>query len=234
MFSLGLNIYQFRKARAIERGPDLKIDKVKTIADIEAYLDTISPEYLAEVQSLSKSYDIPSWGCGPSSYALAKIINKKFFNNELIIDATYNENESYQIIQRFSFVKDKTYNDSYKVTDHSWIEIYMGNTFLFIDPTIGQFGTYNKIVYETFQVGDPIISDTLSKKYNIMDVRFAILMKKVVNRVPRDQEPYPGATIDLSSMDYYTQVLQDRNTVNDGTEPESWKDWTTKLLQQFQ
>jgi len=48
------------------------------IKDIETYLDSISSSYMVDEQALAKQNNLPSWGCGPSSYALAKILNKNF------------------------------------------------------------------------------------------------------------------------------------------------------------
>lgn len=233
--SLALNVYELYSSahRATSfAADDIVINRDETLLGIERYLDAISPDYIAAVQSLARQNGVPSWGCGPSSYALATLINRKFFQNKLTIDASYN-NQPYEIVERFGFVKEKTYTVNYGVTDHAWLELYLRDKFIFIDPTIAQFGKYHSIAYEVFSVGDPTITQTLNSTYSIMDVRFRILMQKVIDRIPAEQEPYPGATINSSSMPYYLQVLQARNVLDSGLEPPQWKDWVDSILKEF-
>ena len=198
------------------------------IKEIETYLDSISSSYVEDVQTLAKNNDIPSWGCGPSSYALAKILNKKFFNNQLVIDASYNNNNKYEIIERFSLAQKGN-----TVGDHAWLEIYMGDKFLFIDPTIGQFNGIPKIAYEVFNAGDSTITDSLKQKYGIDDIRLSLLVPKVINRIPAAANPYPGVTIDKDYISYFLQVMDYRNQVNDGIEPAGWKGWVDTLFEKY-
>ncbi|QQR50513.1 hypothetical protein IPF86_01150 [Candidatus Nomurabacteria bacterium] len=210
-----------------------KNDDDKKIQEIGAYLDNISPEFIATVKALSQENNIPSWGCGPSSYALAKILNQKFFNNELPIGATYHGN-THEIVERFSFAfqNPESKKDQHMV-DHAWLEIYFDNRFMYIDPTIGQFGNYDKIVYEVFKVGDPEVQTIMLQKYGLADIRLKVLVQKVVNRVPPSQEPYPGMTIDPSMIDYYLQSVQERDQVDHGDEPAGWQAWIATLLSLF-
>lgn len=200
------------------------------ILEIESYLDSISPSYITNVQALAKANDLPSWGCGPSSYALAKILNKKFFDNELTISASYNNNidNDYQIIERFSLAQ-----KGEAIGDHAWLEIYMGDKFIFIDPTIGQFGKINKIAYQVFDTGNPDISDLLRKEYGIDDIRLSLLIPKVINRVPASADPYPGITIDKNYISYFLQVMDNRNQVNEGIMPQEWKVWVDALYNKY-
>lgn len=203
------------------------------IKAIETYLDTISPEFIASVQTLVAENNAPSWGCGPSSYALAKILNKKFFNDKLPIEAAYH-NKSHAIVERFSFAfKQPSDIKSSQGVDHAWLELYFDNQFMYIDPTIGQFGNYHRIVYEVFKVGDPAVSTTLLEKYGIADMRLKLLVQKVVNRVPISQEPYPGITLDPKMIDYYLQSVQERDTVDNGEQPKEWEPWVHTLLADF-
>src|SRR4029078_473409 len=100
---------------------------------------------------------------------------------------------------------------------------------LFIDPTIAQFGKVNGIIHEVYSAGDQNISKTLETKYNLMDVRFKLLLNKAINRVPVDQQPYPGLTIIPDAMTYYMQVLNDRNDVAGGQVPKEWEGWVNTL-----
>jgi len=207
----------------------LLADDDKKINEIESYLDAISPELINTVQALAEENKVPSWGCGPSSYALAKILNKKFFDDKLPIGATYHGN-SHEIVERFSFAfKDLADKNNSPMVDHAWLEIYFNNRFLYVDPTIGQFGNYNKIEYQLFNVGDPGISTTLLEKYGLADIRLKTLVQKVVNRVPAAQEPYPGISLSPSTIDYYLQSVQERDAVDSGHEPLEWKSWVDAL-----
>ncbi len=200
------------------------------IKEIETYLDSISSSYIADVQALAKARGLPSWGCGPSSYALAKILNKRFFDDELSIGASYvnNNNNDYEIIERFSLAQKDNI-----IADHAWLEIYMGDKFLFIDPTIGQFGKIDKIAYQVFDAGDPTIADSLKKQYGIDDIRLSLLVQKVVNRIPVSANPYPGTTIDKNFISYFLGVMESRNQVSEGVEPKDWKDWVDTLFNKY-
>lgn len=227
--SMAVNIYQWRLAGHLQKTRRiLHSNDASTIKNIEGYLDSVSKPFVEDVQSLAKQYDVPSWGCGPSSYALAKIINKRFFNDQLRIDATYN-GEAYEIVERFSFVQ--TYNTG--GVDHAWLEIYLGDKMLFIDPTIGQFGKIKGIAYEEFNVGDSTIGTTLHQNFDIVDDRLLLLVQKAVNRVPKDQNPYPGAAISPQQLDYYLAAAKDREIVNGGGEPDSWIGWVNQLSAKY-
>lgn len=197
------------------------------IKEIETYLDSISSSYVADIQALAKANDLPSWGCGPSSYALAKILNKKFFDDQLTIGASYNNN-AYEIIERFSLA-----HKGNTIGDHAWLEIYMGDKFIFIDPTIGQFDGVHKIAYQVFDAGDPTITDSLKKKYGIDDIRLSLLVPKAINRMPVSANPYPGITIDKNYISYFLQVMEHRNQVSEGTEPPEWKAWVDTLSNKY-
>lgn len=210
-----------------------QIDDDKKIIEIGEYLDSISPQFITTVTALAEENNVPSWGCGPSSYALAKVLNQKFFDNELPIGATYHGN-THEIVERFSFAfqNQESKKDQHMV-DHAWLEIYFDNRFMYIDPTIGQFGNYDKIVYEVFNVGDPEVQTIMLQKYGLADIRLKTLVQKVVNRVPASQEPYPGITIDPSMIDYYLQSVKERDEVDHGGEPVEWHAWIATILARF-
>ncbi len=208
------------------------IDAGSKFTEIENYLDRISPDFIQDVQGLADQYNIPSWGCGPSSYALAKIIDNNFFSNALEIRANYN-GRPYEIVERISFAQDTKAGAKYNVVDHAWIEIYVNDKMLVIDPTVGQFGKINKIAYFEFATGDPKIGATLAEKLDIIDIRFVTLMQKAINRIPASQPPYPGATINPDSMEYYLGVLRDRDALAQAQEPDDWKDWVSTLYSKF-
>jgi hypothetical protein len=230
LVSVGLNVYLFlhKPDNSAPKTAYVVNDMDAKIKDIESYLDSISSSYMADEQRLAAQENLPSWGCGPSSYALAKIINKKFFDDNLIINASYNNKNTYEIIERFGLADDGT-----KVVDHAWLEIYFKDKFLFIDPSIGQFGKINKIAYQIFTVGQSDIQNILKTKYGIEDVRLSLLVQKVVNRIPVDQPPYPGMTIAQQSINYFLIALEDRNSVNDGIEPAEWQNWVSFLMNKY-
>ena len=209
----------------------LKIDTDKYIKEIESYLNSISPKFINDVELLATEHNVPSWGCGPSAYALAKIINNKFFNGKVVIDASYND-EPYQIVERFGLAQFES-NGKAQIGDHAWLEIYFKNKFLFVDPTIAQYGKVNSIVYQVFQIGDPTIRETLNSNYGIIDDRMTPLVNKAVNRVSIDQDPYPGFTIDPAYINYFLQVLSLRNIVDTGQEPLEWKPWVSVLENKY-
>lgn len=230
VLSLCISVYLLFKAPAptIAKA-HIAPDADQQFKEIETYLDSISEPYITDVQKLANEYHWPSWGCGPSSYALAKIINKKFFDDQLTISASYSNNDQVHIVERFGLAK-----SGERVGDHSWLEIYIQDKFLFIDPTIGQFGKIHTIAHQVFTVGDPTIQNTLKEKYSIEDVRLVLLVKKVVDRVPISQEPYPGMIIDQKSISYFLKVMEYRNDVNDGIEPDEWKAWVASLTKKYQ
>jgi hypothetical protein len=203
----------------------------KKIEAIHSFIDKISDSYVQEIKDLVQKTKIPSWGCGPSSYALAKIIDDKFFKNQLNIDVIYN-NDPYEIIQRFGLVQFDE-NGQKIIGDHAWIEIYFKNKILFIDPTISQYHRSDGIVFEVFNIGDPTIKTYLNQKYGIIDNLISILLRKVEYRIPIDQEPYPGYSIDPQYIEYYKTINEIRNTVSLGREPVAWKDWIYYLTSHY-
>jgi hypothetical protein len=215
--------------------PITKLDQAdeEVIKNIENYMDSISLDLISDIKSLAATYHVTSWGCGPTSYALATIINQKFFQNKAPIEVNYN-NHPYEILVRYGFA-DGNPKDQPGVTvvDHAWIEVYLKNKVLFIDPTIGQFGKYNKIVYEEFTLGDPTIPQTLKEKYGIDDIRIRRLVKKAVDRVPASQEPYPGSQVQASYLPYYQKVVEDINSIDNGQEPADYKAWVDKLSSKY-
>jgi len=228
VFSI-LNIslwYFFNPKEVLGKSSDSK--KIQKITD---FLDEISLSFTQDLKTIVKNNNAPSWGCGPVSYALAKIIDKKFFNNELTIDALY-DNDPYEIVQRFGFVKFKS--GSEEITgDHAWLEIYLGNQMIFVDPTIAQYSRSNGIAYEVTQVGTPQFKDSLKEKYGILDARLSVMMRKVKNNIPVDEMPYPGITINPQDLDYFKGVLALRNTVSLGKEPSEWVPWVNYFLAKY-
>ncbi len=229
LLSIALNIvFQFGHPNS----PSSHIDDAKIIAHIEQYLDSISPSLIAEVQSLAKDRSLPSWGCGASSYALAQILNKKFFGGTLIIKAAY-DNSPHIIVERFGFVDDPTTGPTSVMVDHAWLQIYFDDQFLFIDPTIAQFGKVQGIAHHVFRVDDPDISSDLQQKYGIHDLRIRKLVRKMITGVPSDQEPYPGLIIPPDQMNYYFRVVLDRDDVEEGKMPKNWADWVKTLIDKY-
>ena len=232
--SVGGNAYLFLRLKKVQAqqpsavAKSLNINADQSISDIERYLISISPSYVADVQSLAAKNGLQSWGCGPASYSLAKIINQKFFGNKLAIVAAYNSKDPNEIVERFSF-----HQAGDSVTDHAWLEIYLGNQFLFIDPTIGQFGKTTGIAYQVFNVNDPNIAAELQSQYGIADMRMSLLVEKAVNRVPASSQPYPGYALESDALDYYLQAYDDRNDVNDGKQPADWNSWVQFLVGKY-
>jgi hypothetical protein len=117
--------------------------------------------------------------------------------------------------------------------DHAWLEIYFNNRFLFVDPTVGQFGKIDKIAYEVFSVGSQDVGQELLSKYGIEDVRLKLIVKKLVNRIPADQAPYPGMSLSPSTADYYLQLVKDRDDVDAGNMPLAWERWVSTLTSKY-
>jgi hypothetical protein len=234
LVSLAGNAYLFflfKKSRAQTpkvQAQSLGINADQSFGDIERYLTSISPSYVADVQSMAAKNGLPSWGCGPASYSLAKIIDQKFFSNKLSVVAAYDAKDPDEIVQRFSF-----HQSGDSVEDHAWLEIYLGNKFLFVDPTIGQFGKTTGIAYQVFNVNDANIASELQSQYGISDMRLSLLVQKAVNRVPTSQEPYPGYALDPGTLNYYLQAYDDRNDVNNGKQPADWDSWVSYLVPKY-
>ena len=80
-----------------------KEDVVK-IELIRNYVNSISDDFMKDVEMLAKDKNLVSWGCGPSSFAIASIIDRKFFDNNLGIDSLYDK-EPVELIERFGFIQ---------------------------------------------------------------------------------------------------------------------------------
>ena len=225
--SATLNVVQYARHLPPKAAKLPAFDDDQKMLDIGTWLDQISPQFVDQVQSLAQSKGSASWGCGPVSYSLAKIIDKKFFNNALEIDPTY-DNQPYEIVERFGLAQTAT-----GMTDHAWIEIYFKDKFMLIDPTIGQFGKYHIIAHDVFSVGGTDNPKTMQDKYGIVDVRLRLLVQKAVNRVPKSQEPYPGMALNDVDVPYFQAVIADRNTLDSGKEPDAWKPWSDVLIPKY-
>ncbi len=233
--STALNVFVYKKTKSLpKQNQEVQgIDDIAKISQIEAYLDKIEPQYVADIQKIASDHGVPSWGCGPSSYALAKIINKKFFDDKLTIDASY-DNHPYEIVERFGLAKvDPKDHHGLNAIDHAWMEIYFKDKFLFIDPTAGQFVKTNQILYHLFEIGDDKIANELFSNYSIVDTRLTLLIDKAINRIPDSQEPYPGIGINSKDLPYYLQVQEERQLIDSNREPVDWKDWTDILLPKY-
>jgi hypothetical protein len=229
--SIALNIWQFikyKKPEVLLPLQGVNINTNQSISQIEAYLGSINQSYMQDEQTLAKQADIPSWGCGPSSYAMAVILNKRFFDDKLPINASYESSEPYQIVERFSL-----HEQNNQIADHNWLEIYYKNQFLYVDPSIAQFGYINKIAYQEFNVSDPNISNELKSNYGIVDLRIGLLLNKAIDRVPAADNPYPGVAIDPNLIGYYTQIYDDRNDVEDHKIPAEWVTWVNFLVNKY-
>ena len=227
---LSIGGYFVSREKSVPKGV-MTVDDLTKIESIRSYISSISDDFTKDVQALAKENKVPSWGCGPSSYALAQLINRKFFANDLMVDVLY-DNEPYEVIERFGLVefvdgKEKT------TGDHAWVEVYIKNKILFIDPTIAQYGKVSGIAFEAFNVGDPSIKSILKDKYGVIDNRVTILLRKVLNKIPIDQPPYPGMGIDPNYLAYFKNVVELRNTVSIGREPDSWSKWTDYLVGKY-
>lgn len=225
---VNVSLWYFWRSRQIsEENKDLaKIEK------ITGFLNQISPKFTKDLEVMVKKNDVPSWGCGPTSYALGKIINKKFFNDQLNIDVFYDENP-YEIVQRFGFIKYKDKSGETITGDHAWLEVYIHDKVIVIDPTVAQYGKYHGIVYEVFNLGEPDIHQKLEDKYGILDARLSVLVRKVLNKIPVGDTPYPGLYIDPADIDYYQGVFALRNTVSLSKEPISWKPWVDYFMAKY-
>ena len=203
----------------------------KKIESIRKYVNSISTDFLNDVGALAKKENLTTWGCGPSSYALASLINKKFFDNKLTVHVLY-DNEPEEITERFGFVQFKE-GDENSVIDHAWIEIYMKNKLIYIDPTVAKYGKVKEIAFEIFDVGQPDIKKILKEKYGIIDNRLSLVMAKIYNNIPVDQPPYKGMALDQDSLPQYEKILKVRNTVSLGREPITWKNWIEYLVTKY-
>lgn len=226
--SLSLNLYQWRTD---EDNRLLTSDDKKKIADIETYVNSISAGLTTDVPQLAAQYQIPSWGCGPTSYAVAKMIDHKFFNDTVLIGVGY-ENQPYEIDERFGFSKIPVEGKD-TTGDHAWVEVYIKNKILFIDPTIAQYGHVSGIVMHTFDVGDPDFKSYLLNQYGVVDDRMSKLVQKSVNKIPADQQPYPGFLIDPAYLSYFQHVLTLRDQVNVNQEPQEWVPWVDFLIKKY-
>lgn len=202
--------------------------KIETIRD---YLNSISDNFLKDIEYLAQDENLISWGCGPSSYALALILNKKFFDNRLVVDTLYDK-EPEEIIERFGFVQPKDQVEG-KVIDHAWIEIFLKNKIIYIDPTVARYGRVKGIAFEVFDIGQSNIKNIYKEKYGIIDNRISLLLTKIYNNIPVDEPPYVGMIIDEESLPYYDKILKVRNTVSLGREPITWKKWVDYLVAKY-
>ncbi len=226
--SIGFNLHTYIQKASHDAASD---EDTKKIVAIQTFLTSIAPDFIKDEQTIANQEHIPSWGCGPSSYTLGKILNTKFFEGKLDIDPTY-DNQPYEILERFGFVEYES-KGSRIVGDHAWLEIYFHDRILFIDPTVAQYGKVQSIATEIFHVGDPNISTSLRQSYNIIDDRVSTLVQKVEHNIPINDVPYPGLYISKEELPYYKRVVELRTLVSLHKEPAEWEPWTTYLFKKY-
>ena len=123
-------------------------DDLKKIEAIQSYLSSVSGDFTKDLDYLAEKEGLTSSGCGPSSYAMGTILDKKFFGGKLVIDTLYDK-EPEEIIERFGFVEFKKGGED-SVIDHAWIEIFIKNKIIYIDPTVYKYGKVKGIAFEVF------------------------------------------------------------------------------------
>ncbi len=199
------------------------------IKEVETYLDSISPSFIQDVQLLAKEEDLPSWGCGPASFSMAKILNKKFFDNKLPIHAFKTPALPLEIVQPFGLEQ-----TGHNITDHSWLEIYINDKVLFVDPTIGQFGKINHIAYEEFNK-DTDMQIVLESKYNyIRNIMLGDLIQKIIAKAPYDVNLYHGNIFSEKDLPYLRGMLEVQNSVDNGIQPAEYDHWVEFLTNKYQ
>ena len=203
----------------------------KKVEDIRQYINSISDSFLKDVETLAKDKNLVSWGCGPSSYAIARILDRKFFNDQLPIDSLYDK-EPIEIVERFGFVQNKVGVEN-SVIDHAWIEVFFKNKLIYIDPTVARYGRVDGIAFEVFDIGQEGIKSILKDKYGVVDNRISVLLTKIYSNIPVDESPYQGMTIDEEPLPHYDKILKVRNTVSLGREPITWKQWADYLTSKY-
>lgn len=199
------------------------------IGDIENYLDTISPTYIEDVQSLAKEDGLPSWGCGPATFSLAKILDKKFFNNTAPLHSIRTPNTSLEILEKFGLVQGNNL-----LTDHAWLEIYINDKILYIDPTLGQFGKINHIAYQVFPANDLNISTELRTHYGIIDdINLGELVGTLIQKTPYDKDLYHDFVFLDKDIPYLQDMQEMQNKVDNGIEPVQYSRWVDQLTAKY-
>ena len=117
----------------------LKCEEHQTVQKLQRMDDTfhaISPHLSAYCRDWAKKNDWPTWLCGPTSFAIARYTNHRFFSDTLPITTQYMKQDHIQLMVGAVYVP--TGDGNYRVGDHVWIEVYWDNLIIFIDPTYSQ------------------------------------------------------------------------------------------------
>lgn len=123
-------------------------DTAARLEAMEAYAEDVSPGLCAELDRWATERGWPTWLCGPTSWAMATELDRRFFAGELPIVATPTGGDC--IVMRLGVARTPLGGGQYHYTEHVWIEIHWRGLIILVDPTYSQFDRLNTVVFAWF------------------------------------------------------------------------------------
>lgn len=179
---------------------------------IQDYLNGISPSVVYTCDLWAMTHQSNSWLCGPTSYAVAKELNRRFFSDQLPICSSRLYPNC--IVIRLGVFRSPLGLGHYVPTEHVWVEVYWHGQILFVDPTYAQFDRQGSMAYAWFVEGDKTSMDVVEFKRFL---RLYPLTKKDLELI--------GPLEKMDAEVYRVMLLLDSGKV-----PQNWLEWRTKLL----
>lgn len=125
-----------------------------------AYLRQIETPLIGNLKEWATAHNWPAWLCGPTSYALAREMDDRFFGGELPITGTPSSGDCIVIVA--GVVRIPEGGGACRLEDHAWIEIHWRGLRVFVDPTYSQFDHQGSIPFAWFnEKNDPKYAEWL-------------------------------------------------------------------------
>ena len=186
-------------------------DTVLTLETMKLHMKQISPGLSSFCRNWAKENGHPTWLCGPTSYALADALNRKYFESKLpiVLDRLPGP-DCIQIVLGVALVP--TGSGDYRVMDHVWIQIYWRNLIIMVDPTFSQFDNLDRVVFAWFDDNDSG-QEELRIFLNLL-------------RLQELSSPLPGG---FDNSDMYRAYLKDSEVLKvmfqNNSLPKDWYRW---------
>jgi len=123
-------------------------DTALRLGAMDAYCEAVSPGLCAELDRWAAENDWPTWLCGPTSYALAVELDRRFFDGELPIVAEPTGGDC--IVLKLALLQTPLGGGRYFTGDHVWIEIHWRGLVMIVDPTITRTDGLRSICFAWF------------------------------------------------------------------------------------
>ena len=186
-------------------------DTALRLGAMDAYCEAVSPGLCAELDRWATENNWPTWLCGPTSYALAVELDRRFFDGELPIVATPTGGDC--IVIKLALLQTPLGGGQYHTGDHVWIEIHWRGLVMVVDPTITRTDGLRSICFAWFD------ENTDGEK------RMALFKSLLRMKEPDDEL----VRLLAEPEKYRAEAAATRQALAAGRPPQAWLLWSAWL-----